>query len=890
MRVAAANHQELVVEILPPRDLCLTWAGSSDRVSQKQHLLNQQIHQHYLTTPDTWLLYLGGSQDRIALSPTLDFFRSFSRSFLDTVAQYPEIEAVRHCADLACDPEQLTRFADAAPLMIGREYLTQNMLVHIWGQLTHAFVQGIQAYPGSVTDFFQELCPHIHLAGRVYFHLVENREDGYPFQFLATYATGEQNGGPQKHRPLHHALEEYAGESLLELLTTVTLAAKQSPMIKGLMDTGDLFHHLAWDSHEAYEFLQQVTLFETCGIICRIPDWWKNKRPAVRLSVSMGTLQPPHVGMDALLDFNAHLMIGDDPVTPEEAAAILSQSAGLAWIKNRWVEVDTKRLEQVLAAYERAMEMVDAGALTIKDALLLQLHPERFQLTQNETDLSIVHGDWLKTVVEQLSNPERVRPAIAPKTFRAVLRPYQQVGLNWLSFLDSLKFGAFLADDMGLGKTLQVLGMLSLFQKREPDRMSLLIVPASLIANWEQEIHRFLPGLSYAVAHPGSADTGMTKASPPPEREKFDLIITTYAMAQRIPWMEKIQWRCIILDEAQAIKNPSTKQTKCVKKLSAETRIIMTGTPIENSLSDLWSLFDFLNPGFLGSAAAFKTFASGLKKDPSGYLRLKKIISPYILRRMKTDPAIAPDLPAKVEMKTFPELSRHQVVLYTDFVGQLKKRLASADQGIERKGLILASLVKFKQICNHPDQYLGTGGFDPEESGKFIRLRELCETIYAKRERVLVFTQFKEMIPPLVTFMAEIFQRQGCCLHGSMTIKKRKEAVEQFQGSDYTPFMVLSIKAGGVGLNLTRANHVIHFDRWWNPAVENQATDRAFRIGQQKGVLVHKFITKGTIEDHIDAMIESKKELAEAVIPDTTGGWITELDDKKLLEMFSLRL
>ncbi len=385
-------------------------------------------------------------------------------------------------------------------------------------------------------------------------------------------------------------------------------------------------------------------------------------------------------------------------------------------------------------------------------------------------------------------------------------------------------------------------------------------------------------------------DSLMKNTAQLPDPDQLDLIITTYAMVQRIVWMEKIHWRCIVLDEAQAIKNPSAQQTKQVKKLSGDFRIIMTGTPVENSLSDLWSLFDFLNPGFLGSAKAFKTFAGGLKKNPSGYNRLKKVIRPYILRRMKTDPAIAPDLPAKVEMKTFPELSRQQVVLYSDFVEQLKNRLAATDKGIERKGLILTSLIKFKQICNHPDQYLGTGGFDPEESGKFIRLRELCDTIYAKRERVLVFTQFKEIIAPLVHFLTDIFHRPGCCLHGSMDVKKRTEAVTAFQGAEYVPFMVLSLKAGGVGLNLTRASHVIHFDRWWNPAVENQATDRAFRIGQQKGVLVHKFITKGTVEDHIDAMIESKKEMALAVIPDTTGSWITELDDKKLLEMFSLTL
>ncbi|RLB92424.1 MAG: ATP-dependent helicase, partial [Deltaproteobacteria bacterium] len=365
---------------------------------------------------------------------------------------------------------------------------------------------------------------------------------------------------------------------------------------------------------------------------------------------------------------------------------------------------------------------------------------------------------------------------------------------------------------------------------------------------------------------------------------------TTYAMAQRHKWMEDVQWRCLILDEAQAIKNPATKQSKQVKKLKAATKITLTGTPIENSLLDLWSLFDFLNPGLLGNAKEFKTFSAQLKKEPSRYLQLKKVISPFILRRMKTDKAIAPDLPEKIEMKTFPRLSKKQVVLYTDFIKELEVRLAEADQGIQRKGLILSSLMKFKQICNHPDQYLGTGEFDPKESGKFIRLGELCETIYAKRERVLVFTQFKEMTAPIAKFLETIFQHPGCIIHGSLGVKKRKQAIEQFQQRAYLPFMVLSLKAGGVGLNLTRANHVIHFDRWWNPAVEDQATDRAFRIGQEKGVLVHKFITKGTIEDKIDQMIESKKELSQKIISDSQASLITGMDNQKLLDMFKLKL
>jgi SNF2 family DNA or RNA helicase len=372
--------------------------------------------------------------------------------------------------------------------------------------------------------------------------------------------------------------------------------------------------------------------------------------------------------------------------------------------------------------------------------------------------------------------------------------------------------------------------------------------------------------------------------------KNFNLVITTYAMAQRHKWMANVQWRCLILDEAQAIKNPATLQSKQVKRLKADTKITMTGTPIENSLLDLWSLFDFLNPGLLGSIKEFKRFCAQLKKEPSRYKSLKKVISPFILRRMKTDKAVAPDLPEKVEMKTFPILSKKQVVLYTDFVKELESRLAETDQGIQRKGLILSSLMKFKQICNHPDQYLGTGEFDPGESGKFIRMGELCETIYAKRERVLVFTQFKEMTNPIANFLETIFHHKGCIIHGSLGVKKRKQAIEQFQGKEYVPFMVLSLKAGGVGLNLTRANHVIHFDRWWNPAVEDQATDRAFRIGQKKGVLVHKFITKGTIEDKIDQMIENKKELADKIIPDSQAALITGMDNRQLMDMFKLKL
>jgi non-specific serine/threonine protein kinase len=369
----------------------------------------------------------------------------------------------------------------------------------------------------------------------------------------------------------------------------------------------------------------------------------------------------------------------------------------------------------------------------------------------------------------------------------------------------------------------------------------------------------------------------------------YDIAITTYGMLGRCAWLSAREWFYVICDEAQAIKNPATKQSRSVKALKCRHRCVMTGTPVENRLTDLWSLFDFINPGLLGSFGEFKSFAKGLDHNPAGFGRLRKVVHPYILRRSKSDKSIISDLPDKVEMKTWCALSRHQALIYQELVRRLDKELSLVD-GIKRKGIVLAYLMKCKQLCNHPDHYAGSGVFLPEESGKFKRLMELCETIHEKREKMLIFTQFTEIIDPLSGFLKNIFGASGLSLSGATSVKKRNEAVERFQGGEYVPFFILSLKAGGVGLNLTEASHVIHFDRWWNPAVENQATDRAFRIGQKKNVMVHKFICKGTIEEKIDALIEDKKKLAGEIIPSAAENWITELDDKQIKDMFRLTL
>jgi non-specific serine/threonine protein kinase len=369
---------------------------------------------------------------------------------------------------------------------------------------------------------------------------------------------------------------------------------------------------------------------------------------------------------------------------------------------------------------------------------------------------------------------------------------------------------------------------------------------------------------------------------------KIDVALTTYGMLQRQPWLIDMLWPLVVLDEAQAIKNPGTRQTRSVKKLKSQARIALTGTPIENRLSDLWSLFDFLCPGLLGSATVFKNFIKGLEgHEQSHFAPLRNLVSPYILRRLKTDKQVISDLPDKTEVKAYCGLTKPQYVLYSKTVRELEKALETSD-GIKRRGLVLSFLMRFKQICNHPSQSLGDGNYRPQESGKFERLQGLCEEISARQEKVLIFTQFREMTNPLADLLSPIFGRAGLILHGGVPVKKRKSLMDTFQSESGSPFFILSLKAGGTGLNLTAASHVIHFDRWWNPAVENQATDRAFRIGQKKNVLVHKFICRGTIEEKIDAMIEEKIALGKSLLEGGTETLLTEMNDQELLDLVSL--
>ncbi len=502
----------------------------------------------------------------------------------------------------------------------------------------------------------------------------------------------------------------------------------------------------------------------------------------------------------------------------------------------------------------------------------------------------MVAGSWLADTLKGLRSPQGLAQVDPGQALHGTLRPYQQVGVRWLYLLARLGLGGCLADDMGLGKTIQVLSLL-LVLKRQADakpRASLLVAPASLLANWAAEIERFAPGLKALIAHPSAMPPAELKALAPERLTEVDLVITSYGSLLRVPWISKASWRLVVLDEAQAIKNPDAKQTRTVKTLKAGARVALTGTPVENRLGDLWSIFDFVNPGLLGSPKEFTSFTKRLASHPRGsYGPLRELVRPYILRRLKTDKTVIADLPDKTEIKAFCPLSRRQAALYEQAVNELAEQLADAT-GIQRKGLVLSFLMRFKQICNHPSQWLGNGDWNEVDSGKWARLRDIAEVVAARQEKMLVFTQFREVTGPLADFLGSVFGRPGLALHGETEVKKRKDLVRRFQEDESVGFFVLSLKAGGSGLNLTAASHVVHFDRWWNPAVENQATDRAFRIGQTKNVLVQKFVCRGTVEEKIDQLIESKRQLSEDLLEGGADLLLTELKDDELLKLVAL--
>jgi len=863
--------------------------------------VSRRVIEAYLESPSRGMLVSATRENLVVMPASFEFARSIAQFYLASLCRAVLVEGSPDVPDIPPPSPDLERAIVGAPPMPGLEYLTLEVLDQWWHGLDELVRVEMKRHSGGAQGYLREHNPQWRSVGRVTLHLAENKRDAeYPFAFLATFANGLTPQGKVKHEPLANALREYAGErnraALLNLLLPISKAAESSKLIHELVDSEEIYHPLAWTPRTAYEFLKDIPVFEAAGLIVRVPNWWnarKPPRPAV--SVKVDSKQAATIGIDAMLKFSTSVSLNGEALSPGEIAELLASSGGLIPLKGQWVEVDPEKLQQALDHWKQVERDVRQDGISFFEGMRLLSGANLMKPGAEETGgtvrewTSLEAGPKLDAVLSRLRSPETLQEKVPPG-LKANLRAYQQTGYRWLRFLTSLGLGACLADDMGLGKTIQVISLLLALKRDKQRAASVLVVPASLIANWKSELAKFAPSLSIAVVHPSES----SRNGVPIEKtnaDSFDLVVTTYGMLTRTEWLRRHAWRLAILDEAQAIKNSGTRQTKAVKELMAGARIALTGTPVENRLSDLWSVFDFLNPGLLGTAKQFSTFVKRLRDAPNpSFEPLRNLVQPYLLRRLKTDKRVIADLPDKTEVNTYCALTRHQAALYQNAVDDLAAQLKNAD-GIARRGIVLSQLMRLKQICNHPVQATGHGAYDPDRSGKFRRLGELVDEIASRQEKVLVFTQFREMTEPLATFLGTRFERPGLALHGGTSVKKRKELVEAFQREDGPPFFVLSLKAGGTGLNLTAASHVLHFDRWWNPAIENQATDRAFRIGQRRNVLVHKFICQGTIEERIDEMIAQKKSIAGEVIgQESTEVLLTEMDDDSLLKFISLDL
>jgi hypothetical protein len=838
-----------------------------------------------------------------AASPALRFWRDFTHDYLTALCHTPGLETDPAARIHEPEEEYWCARAERVPPMKGLEYLSPEILLRLWRGLDTRVRLEAADHAGGIAGWLLERDPNWRLVGRVTFHLAENKRNPVlPFAFMATYTGRLSEQSKPQYIPLGRALQEYSGQknknALLRLLSPVQAAAEKSELMRGLTESGAIYQPQAWTAREAYRFLKEIPVFEACGVIVRVPDWWKGGRPPrPQIKAVIGENKGTVLGLDSLLDFSVRASLDGQDLTEEEWRSLVESSSGLVSLRGKWVEVDADKLAQLMAHWKKVERSAGRDGLSFLQAMRLLSGAEGIEspagsIAEAPDWVGVQAGRGFASILEDLKRPERWAAADPGGELKTELRPYQREGVNWLYFLMKLGLGACLADDMGLGKTVQLIALL-LVLRRDADPQaasdpSLLIVPASLVANWKAEIERFSPTLRVLYAHPSETPVSewpkrLNDAARPP-----DLVITTYGVLQKTAMLKSRRWNLAALDEAQAIKNPSTRQSRAVKEIEAPRRVVLTGTPIENRLADLWSIFDFLNPGLLGSARAFGTYVKALSaRGPQGYAPLRNLVRPYILRRMKTDKRVISDLPDKTEVRAFCPLTPPQAALYQRAVQELGRQLETSG-GIERRGIVLAALMRFKQICNHPAHALGDGDYAAARSGKFGRLGEICEELAERQEKALVFTQFREITEPLAAFLAGVFGRPGLILHGGTPVAKRRTLVEAFQREDGPPFFVLSLKAGGTGLNLTAAGHVIHFDRWWNPAVENQATDRAFRIGQTKNVMVHKFVCRGTIEEKIDALIEEKTGLARDVIEEGPEKRLTEMPTAELLKFVAL--
>ncbi len=795
-------------------------------------------------------------------------------------------------------------FSSVSPDIPGYLYLTPEVISGFFSAFQEEVKRAAGVAMMSIPDYIRQLHPDWKDLGKVMFHLAGNPKDTdgtKPFVFLATYQHKISETGQVRNTPLSSALVQYANDrkALLSFLTPVKNAAQKSPFLTKLLEDNRIFKPCFFSSVDAWTFLKDTEVFRGEGIPVRLAGLWRDKPKKLKMELTLDVgKKRGFLAADSLIKFSVGVSLGGITLTPEELQSILDTKGGLIRVKGEWVEAETERVKALLAKWRDAAAVAGTYGLPMSQALRILSRadlPDNGNVPQLEEDICEVNASpQLSEALAELNNPENMAlPPLSP-FLEKILRSYQRTGVKFLWNMLNAGFGVCLADDMGLGKTLQMISAMTLLRGKGSfsELPALVIAPASLLTNWLDEFHKFAPEMKVLILHHSVlnfqqrqklADDPVSFLTP------YDAVIITYSMAARAEYLKKMYFPLIVLDEAQQIKNASSQVSRAVRSLRAAGRVAMTGTPVENSLSDLWSIFDFICPGLLGTPTAFREFVRRMEsvKPYPDYTSLRKLVRPYILHRLKTDKKVISDLPDKIERVEKTPLTLFQAKFYVRTVNAMKQELASAGED-RRNGVILSYLLQFKQICNHPSQFSGNGDFSPDRSGKFQRLIRLAAYIASHGEKMLIFTQFREMTEILHEILAEQFHRSGLILHGGVPVEKRREFVQLFQQPDGPPFFVISLKAGGTGLTLTAATHVVHFDRWWNPAVENQATDRAYRIGQKRTVFVHKFVSPGTIEEKIDKLMTGKRYLANSLLEQGTAQLLTEMSNDEIMDFVKL--
>lgn len=841
------------------------------------------------------LYALAVSNWETAPDPVSFFIKNMARQALTRMAHAAaekpdEVDTVLdHLMGAAPERRALAEQFPPAP---GGEYVTPGVIAGWLEDFRRLVKKEVSARGITPAAWLNGLGAPWNQIGKVFFHLAENRDDSTgsrPFAFMATFAHQSAADNQVRHLPLSTALKLHEGNhtALLAVLQPLKEAARESPLLQRLLDSGKIYAPLAWSAPEARDFLQDSPVYERAGIIVRMVNLWKKAPPKLQVKVTADapggekTAHSSGLSVHSLLRFSVSATLGGRDLAPEELEELLNNGDGLIRFKGEWVRVDAQKVRDLMDRWTKAARMMSSLGIPLVQGLRLLVNGpsgELAQLPEPDEDCVMKPGEGLRQALDILAGEVPVSVPELPPHLNALMRPYQKEGFSFLYRVTERGFGACLADDMGLGKTLQAIAWLDVLRRegRLNGLPALIVAPASLLSNWKEEAKRFAPELALRIMHPSVPDSWLPGENP--LRENCHAVITTYGMAARTPSLAELYFPVIILDEAQAIKNAGSARSRAIRSLHGERRAALSGTPVENNLNELWSLMEFLNPGLLGSRKSFEAFTRALER---GYAPLRRLVRPFILRRMKTDPALVPDLPDKTEIPAYCPLTPEQAALYQIQIDALHAMLDEPDPAT-RLMLILPVLARLKQICNHPAQFQGTDDYAPERSGKFLRLRELCSSIAARQEKAILFTQFRSIIPHLHDLLSAVFGRSGLTLHGGTPIPERQNIVNAFQKESGPPFCILSLKAAGTGLTLTQASHVIHVDRWWNPAVENQATDRAYRIGQHRNVLVHRLICRGTIEDRIDAMLAEKRRMADDLFSGGPEQWLMHMSPEEL--------